>query len=108
MVLFFVFHNIAFKNVFKRLKESTPNRFGFYECGLRMRKTGNITFTLFFYNICIFTLLYELEGFLFIFLLLNISVVNLSDFILIASFVLFFIFGFIVDLKNHAFTWNFY
>lgn len=104
MLLFFVFHNIAFKNIFKRYKETTPNRFGFYECGLRMRKVGNVTFTLFFYNICIFTLLYELEGFLFIFLFLNIAVLNYIDFILISFFILFFIFGFIVDFKNNAFS----
>ena len=70
LIIFLVFHNIAFRNITKKFKHYKRARFGFYECGLRARPQLSVSFTLHSYLICMLTVIYDVEGLFFIMVLL--------------------------------------
>ena len=73
-------------------------KYGFYECGFLPRQNRAITFQMHAYTIIVLTLIYEAEGFILLILFLNIQTFALLDMLFVASFVLLFLLGFVVDL----------
>lgn len=97
-----MFHNVAFKNIFKRTKQYRRQRYGFYECGFRPRQELAIEFDMQNYIIFSMTLLYDAEGIIFLLFCQCLNIFCLTDAIFILTYFALFILGFVVDIKQRG------
>ena len=97
-LIYFLFHNIAFKNFFKKFKQYKRQKFGFYECGFRPKHEVSLELTLYSYIVCSLVILYEIEGLFLILFLLNFNILCFFDVLFICIYIFLFILGFFIDL----------
>jgi NADH:ubiquinone oxidoreductase subunit 3 (subunit A) len=108
MLIYLLFHRVAFKNLLKNLKQFNRNRYGFYECGYRSKNELNLNFNIHMFIVCSLTILYDAEGSILIFFLINLNILSIADFILLLIFILTFILGFAFENYMRTTEWFFY
>lgn len=87
-LVYFLFHNIAFKNIFKRFKQHSRQKYGFYECGFRPKTESTPQLPMHTYLILSLAILYDVEGFFLLVFLINYTTIGVLDLI----FILFYVF----------------
>ncbi len=108
MLVYLIFHNIAYKNIFKRFKQYKRQRYGFYECGFRPKHEVSIEISLHSYIICALVILYDVEGLFLLIFLLNVEYMCLLDLLIILFYVILLFVGFYFDLISGSTRWQIY
>jgi NADH:ubiquinone oxidoreductase subunit 3 (subunit A) len=93
-----VFHNIAYKNIFKRFKQYKRQRYGFYECGFRPKHEVSIEMSIHSYVICALVILYDVEGLFLMLFLINMDTMCILDISMIMLYLLLLFVGFSFEL----------
>ena len=106
--LYLIFHNIAFKNFFKKFKQVTRQRYGFYECGFKARIEKSTLVQLNIVVIVSMALLYDVESLIFIFLMINLTTASCLDIVLILMYIALLFCGVLFDITGDATQWQNY
>jgi len=108
LIIYLIFHRIAFKNIFKGLKQSRYQRYGFYECGFRQRHEYNVKLDInLYFNLAIF-ILYEVECIFIIIFFTNLHIMCTLDVILILFYIILFLIGIYFELSVRNTDWRYY
>lgn len=110
-ILSFIIYNLinlfSFKNLLKRFGFLKIARRDFYECGFRPTCQKTIRLPIQFLLICIFFLLYDIE-LVFLFPLVSaITVIGLTDWLLVFFFFSVLLISLIFDHNRHALAWTY-
>ncbi len=108
LLVYMIFHNIAYKNFFKKSQQYLRQRYGFYECGFRPRQELSIEFSMQNYVMFAMTILYDVEAVLLLFFLQNLNIFATVDMLLIVLYLVFFILGIFFDIKQRSIFWQYY
>jgi len=93
IIIYLLFHKIAYKNIFSNLKQNKYQRYGFYECGFRQRHEYNIRTDINLYFNCALFILYEVECIFLIIFFTNLHILSVLDVILILFYIILFLVG---------------
>nr|ADN85868.1 NADH-ubiquinone oxidoreductase subunit 3 [Nyctotherus ovalis] len=106
LLIYLLFHNVAFKNVFKTLKQTQQQQHGFYECGYRTRTAIAGRYNINMYIICTIAILYNIECIFLIIFFSSVATLCLLDLILICIYLLFFVIGISFELRLKNTDWD--
>lgn len=108
LLIYLLFHRVAYKNIYKNLQQSNRYKYGFYECGFRVRHDYMPNFSINMYVICVLAILYDIEC-IFIFLFaFSIDIMCILDIILFCFYLFLFVVGFFFELTTKNTEWGFY
>lgn len=98
VMLYLVFHNVAYKNLYKRFKQFKRQRYGFYECGFRPKHELSVELNLFVYVLLALVILYDVEGVFLLFFMTALDTLALNELILIALYLITLLLGLALEL----------
>lgn len=107
MLIYLLFHRIAFKNVFKSLKSANRQKYGFYECGFRPRHEYTATFEINTYTIIAIAILYDIECIYLIILLSGVQYLCILDIVIALVYISTFIIGFYFERAVRNTEWRY-
>lgn len=102
LIVYLIFHNIGFKNFFKKNKQANKLKYGFYESGYKTKCSTAVEVTLSNFLVLSITIIYDVECIFFIILVLNINNFIIIDFFLAFFYIFLFFIGFFFDFKNKS------
>lgn len=87
LIIYLLFHNVAFKNIHKKLKGYNHRRYGFYECGFRTRSDLIAVHNVNMYIVMAIAILYDVECIYLLIIFTNIQYMCLIDLVLLLIYV---------------------
>ena len=111
IILGFIIYNIinlySFRNLLKRFGFLKENRKDFYECGFKPQNQKTLKFSMQFFLICLFFILYDIELIFLFPYVSSIVFVGFYDLLLFIFFLFIFFVSLIIDYEKHALNWQF-
>lgn len=108
LLVYIAFHNIAFKNLYKRFKQYGKQHYGFYECGFRARHDLTAVYSLNNYAICSLVILYDVECVFLVIFLVGFNFISTLELVVFCLYVLLFLFGVVFEVFTKNTEWHFY
>lgn len=108
LLIYLLFHRVAFKNVYKNAQQSNRHKYGFYECGFRTRHEYTPNYSINAYIICALAILYDVECIFLILFFFNMHIMCLLDIVLVLFYVCLFLVGFYFEYTTRNTEWGFY
>ena len=107
-MVYLAFHNVAYKNIFKRFKQYKRQRYGFYECGFRPKHEASIEINLYVYVMIALVIVYDVEGVFLLFFAINFDTLCFCDCAVVLLYALALLAGLIMELLSSSTRWAFY